>query len=134
MSKTEVQLVCSSCQEEFVRYLAPKVPEEKWTEIQKMLKEKEPKCEKCASNVISWEGLFQETPKYTYELDGKKIPLIASDKVPKDEVWFVKIKPNDLSDEIAAQWLVKALKVYFGENSALYNYLISKDSGEKDEI
>lgn len=90
--KTEVHLICSSCQGVFIRYPAPRIPEEQYAEIQKMLKEKEPKCEDCKEVI-----------------------------------------PNNLADEIAARALERALNTVFAEPSALYHWLRSKDSGEKNE-
>jgi len=89
-SKTEVHLPCSSCQEIFVRIPVSPTPETQYAEIQAMLKEKEPKCEKC--NIIEWMTDENEEPKYTYELDGKKIPLIVSKAIPQGEIWFIQLK------------------------------------------
>lgn len=65
MPKTEVQLVCSSCKEEFICHIAPQAPEEKWTQIQDLLKEKEPKCEKCRGGAWLWTN----TAVPTFKLD-----------------------------------------------------------------
>jgi len=138
MSKTEVHLPCSSCQEIFVQIPTSPTPETQYAEIQAMLKEKEPKCEKCSGGFKVL--LDENVPSgMMYIIDPKYLIFKPEDMGPGK----IELKPRGVGASTITWQSIKStvIEVYYSdlidksEKMGFVEYLktiidAGKDSGE----
>jgi len=110
--KTEVHLVCFSCQEVFIRYPAPRIPEEQYAEIQEWLKEKEPKCENCREGFRVL--LDENAPSgMLYYIDTKYLSFKPQDMGPGK----IELKPRGVGASTMTWQAIKStvIEMYFSD-------------------
>ncbi len=154
MAEIEIEFICSSCQVDFV-YKCFDPDTEKWAEIQDLLKEKEPKCEKCVCGAWSWGQVIESEsvppgmmycvdPKYLFD-EWNEIQDILENSKPGKIEWRPKGDERKVCCEDATRitWRLAQGRVF----QIFYSNLITRsekilfieflqgilDSGEKNE-
>ncbi len=148
MAEIEIEFICSSCQVDFV-YKCLDPDTEKWAKIQDLLKEKEPKCEKCVGSSAYFSGhklILREDvkPAMVYFIDPKYLTSEPCEVSPlildswKKLVERIKIKPfhvgrnqwERLRDNHEFVTYLRRLRLTLWFDGMIVKLL---DSGEKNE-